>query len=81
MIAQAEEITGRRMNITKADIDSLPDEWLQELADDCDPDGDYSRMGYSARFIVRECFDVPAVREVIEAMLTDLQTLESDYAH
>lgn len=74
MLAQAEEITGRRMNVTRNDIDALPLEWASALADNLDPDGDLARDGYDPYDILRANW--PNCREEVEAMLTDLRALQ-----
>jgi hypothetical protein len=64
------------MNITKADIDKIPQCWANEAAEDCDPDW---FLHYGCAYVtLRACW--PECREVVEAMLTDLLTLESNYA-
>jgi hypothetical protein len=64
------------MNITKDNIWDLPECWAAELANSLDPDGDLHRDGISAYGIILENW--PECREEVEAMLTDLLTLESN---
>ena len=65
------------MNVSIADIHQIPLCWANELADSLDPDGDLWRCGYDAYAIIRANW--PECREEVEAMLTDLLTLENHY--
>ena len=60
------------MDITRADVDRLPDEWAAEIAEHCDPDGDYARDGYGPYFVIKENLDVPAIREEVEEALSTI---------
>lgn len=58
------------MDITRGALNALPDEWIEQLAEECDPDGDFSQDGYSPAFIVWQSIDSPDIREQVEEMLS-----------
>ena len=60
------------MHITQKDLQYLPDEWLEELAEQFDPDGDYLRDGYSPRRIIVENWN--AAQSELEDMLSSTLT-------
>jgi hypothetical protein len=66
------------MDITRKALNSLPDEWLLQLASECDPDGDLDRDGYSPSFIVWQSIDSPDIREQVSEMLS---TLNEEVSH
>jgi hypothetical protein len=66
------------MDITLKALRSLPDEWLEQLAEECDPDGDFQLSGFSPQFIVWQSIDSPDIREQISEMLS---TLNEDVSH
>ena len=66
------------MDITRRALNALPDEWLDELAEECDPDGDLARDGYSAAFIVWQSIEAADIREQVEEMLS---TINEEISH
>jgi len=66
------------MDITRKALNSLPDDWLEQLVEECDPDGDLVRDGFSPSFIVWQSIDVPDIREQVEEMLS---TLNEEVSH